>query len=191
MHRPHLGAIWRTLDGLFAVPRRGGAGRALLFSGLRIQPMKKIPALVCALIGLALLPWHLMLPDTDPPFPDAVGPGNSFVDAYRQKMAAAGSPDTRDDYFVMQDLISLADKNPDLLTQYPDFGQQYRNWKWYGHRRPSYYARFLQNIYGEKKISWSLVWVVPVALGLIYISLHFILTFLRPVGKRKAAVPAT
>lgn len=50
---------------------------------------------------------------------------NSLIDAYRQNMAAQGQPDTRDDYFVMQDLIPLAQQNPQLLTDYPDFAQEY------------------------------------------------------------------
>lgn len=50
---------------------------------------------------------------------------NSLIDAYRQQMAAQGAPDDRDDYFVMQDLIPLAQQNPHLLDQYPDFAKEY------------------------------------------------------------------
>ncbi len=54
---------------------------------------------------------------------------NSLIDAYRQQMAAAGAPDTRDDYFVMQDLIPLAQQNPHLLDQYPDFAKEYGQYR--------------------------------------------------------------
>jgi hypothetical protein len=50
---------------------------------------------------------------------------NSLIDAYRQQMAAMGQPDTRDDFFVMQDLIEDAKANPELLDKYPDFAAEY------------------------------------------------------------------
>lgn len=54
---------------------------------------------------------------------------NSLIDAYRKQMEAQGQPDTRDDFFVMQDLIPLVKDNPDLLQKYPDFAQEYGQYR--------------------------------------------------------------
>ncbi len=54
---------------------------------------------------------------------------NSLIDAYRKQMADQGTPDDRDEYWVMQDLISAAHQNPDLLTKYPDFAQEYGQYR--------------------------------------------------------------
>ena len=55
---------------------------------------------------------------------------NSFLDAWRQKMADLGTPDDREDTDIMySDLIPLADQNKALLDQYPDFAQDYGKYR--------------------------------------------------------------
>lgn len=51
---------------------------------------------------------------------------NSFVDAYRKNLADQGLTDDTGDYELMRTYLGpLAEKNPDLLKQYPDFAREY------------------------------------------------------------------
>lgn len=51
---------------------------------------------------------------------------NSFLDYYRSQQAAAGVTDPRsDDEIMRQDLVPFAQQNPSVIQQFPDFAQQF------------------------------------------------------------------
>lgn len=51
---------------------------------------------------------------------------NSLLEIYRKNLAAQGVSDNRPDYLVMRDdLGPLAQSNPELFTQYPDFAREW------------------------------------------------------------------
>lgn len=55
---------------------------------------------------------------------------NSLLDLWRKNLADAGTPDDREDADIMySELIPLAQQNPDLLTQYPDFAKDFGQYR--------------------------------------------------------------
>ena len=56
---------------------------------------------------------------------------NALLDAFRGKLADRGIVDDRPDFLVMRDiLVPLAQKNPQLLDEYPDFAREYGEFPW-------------------------------------------------------------
>lgn len=52
---------------------------------------------------------------------------NSFIELYRRQMAEQGTPDDTPDYYLIKDVLGpFAEQNRDILKQYPDFEQEWR-----------------------------------------------------------------
>jgi hypothetical protein len=137
--------------------------------------MKKLPLLVTSVLGLILLPWHLIIPVQQPYREDDMASPATVV-RYRQELAAKGLRDDRADYFVIQEIgrqIVSERLEESVWKKDPALMKAYKNIEW-ANRERSYFVRLLENLYGSSGTSLlrSKAWIVPVLLALVYGALY-------------------
>jgi hypothetical protein len=151
--------------------------------------MKKLPLLICCVLGLILLPWHFILPEGEAPHPEASELPPSTLVKYREELVAKGVQDPRLDDFVILELgrkIVADQRAEEWRKNDPQLMMRYENVEW-ANRRPSYFVRLLTNIYGNSSASLlkSKAWIVPSLLLLLFGFLHSTMFVLRRAEKKE------
>ncbi|HXC02462.1 MAG TPA: hypothetical protein VNU49_07395 [Opitutaceae bacterium] len=161
--------------------------------------MKKLPLILCALLGLMLLPWHRILPEAEPPFPDVDWTSSSTLAKYKQDLTSKNLRDDRPDYFIIKDLgqqIIATGAADDMWKKDPALMQEFTNIEW-ANRKQSYVVRLLENIYGKPDVPlWkSNAWVIPVLLVFVYLFLSALMSLavrkIEDAGKTVVQLPKT